>query len=513
MGGGPRAAQWDAVARTRAAVPSASREVVAAWSGMRGSVGADLPSMGLAAGDRPAADVEVLASVAAAAEFELARRMHAASVSGSLPFPGPGQMLAARTWSIRSARRLARTGALAADHESVATAWASGAITSEHVDAVAARADRFSPSELAAVVAEIEPYWGRWSPRAIARFAEEADRLLHPPGDDPDADEAAAYASRGLSFALTRDAVVISGELPRLEGELVVAALDAYAEKLRTAADDVLASARRADALVELVSTAHAAGVLPTRGGLPVSVSVTLDRTSLGDPLWSTSRGHQLTPSEERFVGCDAAVTPVVIDRTPAPPIVCPDTVDELLAWPGAGDPAGATTTGGSGGPARAAGAGGATVRRSGRPAGSPDDEGVEVRQRLGALAVALMGRQVPLAVGRAERTATPAQRRALAVRDRGCVIPGCGVVAEACQVHHLTEWARGGSSDPDNLVLLCWAHHRQVDLRMWSIEPDSSGGVGLPAPEHGNERRSAWPGNNGSPWVVRAQPRTRWRT
>ena len=82
--------------------------------------------------------------------------------------------------------------------------------------------------------------------------------MLHPVPDDPEPDEEAAYASRGLSFALTRDSVIISGELPRLEGELVIAAIDAFAEKLRSAADHVPASARRADALVELVNAAHA---------------------------------------------------------------------------------------------------------------------------------------------------------------------------------------------------------------------------------------------------------------
>jgi hypothetical protein len=281
--------------------------------------------------------------------------------------------------------------------------------------------------------------------------------------------------------------VIISGELPRLEGELVIAAIDAFAEKLRSAADHVPSAARRADALVELVSTAHASGSIPTRGGLPVSVTVTLDHTSLGHPLFRTSRGHRLTTSEARFAGCDAVVTPVVVDRAlAAGSIVCPDTVEELLA----------EADGASGGGRR----------------GEPEVGATDVQQRLSALAVALLGSQVPLAVGRTERTATPAQRRALAVRDRGCIIPGCGIVAEACQVHHLTEWADGGPSDPENLVLLCWAHHRQVDLKLWSIEPAPEDGP-PPEPDRGAPRGAAWPGNNGSPWVVRALPRSRWRT
>jgi hypothetical protein len=65
--------------------------------------------------------------------------------------------------------------------------------------------------------------------------------------------------------------------LPRVEGEAVIAAVEAFAERLRSEADHVPASARRADGLVALVNAAHATGSIPSRGGLPVSVSVTLD--------------------------------------------------------------------------------------------------------------------------------------------------------------------------------------------------------------------------------------------
>ena len=117
--------------------------------------------------------------------------------------------------------------------------------------------------------------------------------------------------------------VILERALPRVEGELVIAAIDALAERLRSTADHVPAAARRADALVELVNTAHAAGALPTRGGLPVALSVTLDHTSLGDPLWTTSRGHLLTRAEARWTGCDAQITPILTDR----PGSCPTLV------------------------------------------------------------------------------------------------------------------------------------------------------------------------------------------
>ena len=475
--------------RIQRALSDSSVEVGDAWSSLQRSASADIPQMGLAAGERPASDVEVLAGAFAVAEYELARRMHAAQASGCLPFPGPGSMLTARSWSTLSARRLARAGALAADHPGLAEVWAAGIITSEHVDAVARHSDLFKPDELAAVIAELGSRWGRWSPAAITRFVRAADRLLHPRAADPEPNEADAYATRGLSFAITSDSVILSGQLPRLEGELVIAAIDAFAEKLRSTAEHVPASARRADALVELVNAAHASGALPTRGGLPVALTVTLDHTSCGDPIWSTSRGHLLTEAEARFTACDAAITPVLFDTTWARGPACPDTVEALLAeaerpsGPPSGPPAGV--------------AGGAT---SGLAA------------RIAALASAMLDSRGPIAVGRTERTATPAQRRVLAARDKGCIIPGCAVAAEACQVHHVTEWSAGGCTDPENLVLICWAHHRQVDLLMWTIHPaDPLAPLGEPDPC--SPTGTPWPANNGAPWTVRATPRTRWRT
>ena len=120
-------------------------------------------------------------------------------------------------------------------------------------------------------------------------------------------------------------------------------------------------------------------------------------------------------------------------------------------------------------------------------------------------------GPRIPLAVGRTSRTATPAQRRALAVRDGGCIIPGCQIPAENCQSHHVQDWAAGGPTDIDNLALLCWTHHRQVDLDMWTIDP-AEPGARVAEPPPGAPPGTPWPGNNGSPWTIRTQHRTRWR-
>ena len=65
-----------------------------------------------------------------------------------------------------------------------------------------------------------------------------------------------------------------------------------------------------------------------------------------------------------------------------------------------------------------------------------------------------------PLWVGRASRTVTAAQWRALVVRDRTCIVAGCNRRPAQCQAHHVRHWLDGGPTDLDNLVLLCHAHH-----------------------------------------------------
>ncbi|MGM7666165.1 DUF222 domain-containing protein [Microbacterium sp. A93] len=61
-------------------------------------------------------------------------------------------------------------------------------------------------------------------------------------------------------------------------------------------------------------------------------------------------------------------------------------------------------------------------------------------------------------------------QRRAIVLRDRKCLIPGCNIRAEWCEIHHVTEHARGGPTHTSNGVPLCWHHHRTLDENIWLI-------------------------------------------
>ncbi len=81
---------------------------------------------------------------------------------------------------------------------------------------------------------------------------------------------------------------------------------------------------------------------------------------------------------------------------------------------------------------------------------------------------VVLGGASEILDLGRSRRLFSPAQRKAMAVRDQRCRAEGCTVPAAWCEAHHATDpWARGGRSDLADGVLLCsWHHHRAHDPR-----------------------------------------------
>ncbi len=82
------------------------------------------------------------------------------------------------------------------------------------------------------------------------------------------------------------------------------------------------------------------------------------------------------------------------------------------------------------------------------------------------------------LDLGRAQRTFTAAQRRALTIRDRGCTFPGCTVPATWCEAHHVVPWHQGGATDVSNGALCCLFHHTLADNSTWDI--DTTTGIPL---------------------------------
>lgn len=149
-------------------------------------------------------------------------------------------------------------------------------------------------------------------------------------------------------------------------------------------------------------------------------------------------------------------------------------------------------------------------------PVGSGDLIAPETVRRLACDAEvipAVLGTDSELLdLGRATRLFTPAQTRALLLRDRACTFPGCDIPAHWCEAHHLPPWVHGGRSDLGNAALLCGRHHSVVHrdgLRgtvtaegvRWDTTP---GGYDRPI---GTAHDPPWPRTADPPW-----PRARWR-
>ena len=78
------------------------------------------------------------------------------------------------------------------------------------------------------------------------------------------------------------------------------------------------------------------------------------------------------------------------------------------------------------------------------------------------------------LSQGKTRRLASRRQRRALAARDGGCVVPGCLAPPSRCQAHHVVPWTSSsflaGRTDIDNLALLCPFHHATIHTSAWQL-------------------------------------------
>ena len=115
-----------------------------------------------------------------------------------------------------------------------------------------------------------------------------------------------------------------------------------------------------------------------------------------------------------------------------------------------------------------------------------------ETARRLGCDATTLAvthHNQRPPTVGRTRRTVPPKLRRTLEARDNhSCQWPGCSN-RHHLDAHHKHHWAHGGHTSLDNLILLCWHHHRLLHEGGYTIETDNENGIrlrnrhGIPVP------------------------------
>lgn len=124
-----------------------------------------------------------------------------------------------------------------------------------------------------------------------------------------------------------------------------------------------------------------------------------------------------------------------------------------------------------------------------------------ELRQVLcncRAIPMVMDGQSRILDLGRAERYFPDYMRQAILARDRGCIVPGCTVPPEHCEIHHLEPWENGGLTRVEDGTAHCSRHHHAVHAGQLM---DTKNGDGLPAvilprfmdPEQKPRRNAYW--------------------
>ena len=93
--------------------------------------------------------------------------------------------------------------------------------------------------------------------------------------------------------------------------------------------------------------------------------------------------------------------------------------------------------------------------------------------QRLacdGSLHRVLKADSMVIDVGRAKRTAQPAQWRGLKARYKTCAAPGCQRPINMTHAHHVDFWEAGGQTNLGKMLPLCYYHHRLVHEGGWQV-------------------------------------------
>jgi hypothetical protein len=79
------------------------------------------------------------------------------------------------------------------------------------------------------------------------------------------------------------------------------------------------------------------------------------------------------------------------------------------------------------------------------------------------------------LDLGRKTRNPSPALRAAVIARDGGCIFPGCRRPPAWCEAHHRRHWLLGGSTNLENLDLLCVRHHHLCHEGGWRLSVEKN--------------------------------------
>jgi hypothetical protein len=428
--------------------------------------------------------------------------------------------------------------------DATAAALADGRISYPHAAVLAGQLSRL-PAELdpdlrADAEAALVNLATEHDPAGTALLAKRLRDLLDP--DLANRDLLAARARRRLTIAATLDGVHLNGFLDPEAGELIQTALRPLAAPQPGPdgqPDPRSSEQRTADALVELARRALDHGDPPSTGGLRPHLSLIVPwpsvRTTGEQPRSTTpsqpserspSAGSLLIPAARADAtafpepaGQTGGSLPIPRPRSPLkqphrsapPPSSDPPDLTETLDFtgppgvpgapdfPGPPDPFAALAAATRAGtPARAGWGAVLPIDTARRYACDAEitriviaDQPALLDQLRAGLPTALGGAPPEiLDLGRTQRLASRAQRRALEVRDGGCVFPGCGRPPGWCDAHHLWHWIDGGPSDLWNLALLCRWHHTFMHEGGWRLDRDPDGRFTATPPDDHRLRR-----------------------
>ncbi len=381
--------------------------------------------------------------------------------------------------------RLARVGARLEELPQVAREMRDGDLSLDHADAVIRGLDHVQSRVGAqgyaehkdAVAATLGVHARFDTPAQIGEKAREIAHELAPldppsiaPADNPMLNEA--------TIARTDEGRVrLEADLDQASGEKLLTALEPLCKPVPApdgGRDPRTKAQRCADGLVELVSAYLATPDRPIVGGivprvtLTVPLPVLIPDTPLANPETISSGrgaddGGRVPPGGGRGSG-DSGRVPV-------------SAASRCIETPSAGSAAaGSVLTGEA--VAQLAYTGSVSPRLA-REICCGD---VEIAALLTADSVSLYAK-------RHERLATGAVRMALVARDRGCAFPGCGRPAAHTEAHHIVEWAAGGETVVENLVLLCPRHHHgSLHTQGWKVRIGYDGHPWFQPPEVSGE-------------------------
>ena len=336
-------------------------------------------------------------------------------------------------WDQRSASAELRTSAAFHEFPELQEALQAGRITRGAIDLILATGLRTEhrrkclPHFLEAFIVVAASSNLNQLRRVLVAWADQVDPI------SIDSDDSDARSHRYLRICQVGDGVKVDGFFGIVDGMKILAAINAAftsmynethregqtinpAEQAEEPALDAasLHSTQRADAFIKMIIEPALDGrVLPTSGGLTPNVVITvpLERLESG-PAPLASVHDTLLTGDVRKLELNSAFI-------------------ETTNGPGRA-PLGTTST-------------------------------LQMTCDANVQRVVLSPESMPLDVGRSTRVIPTGLRRALVIRDGGCQFPFCERPPAWCESHHIQHWAKGGTTEIDNLVLLCSRHHHDV--------------------------------------------------